>query len=131
MIIRTFELQEVDDQLERQELETLQEIDDHLDGQALDAHERYDIFDDEMMKRESSLNDNSLPEDWRQEYNKDETDFTGNKGTMPEGLKIKSILEEDTIRMENEDSRRMENEDPRRMVSGRASKGIDKKMKFL
>ena len=41
--IEEIDLNEVDEQLEKQEVETLQEIDEHLDGQAQD---RYDRFDD-------------------------------------------------------------------------------------
>ena len=83
--VEEIDLAEVDEQLEKQEMEALKEIDEHLDGQARDAQDRYDRFDDEMMERDNNLHDGSLPEGWNKTYNRDETDFTGNRGSVPEG----------------------------------------------
>ena len=56
--LETIDLQEVDEQLEEEERETLKEIDEHLEKQAKDAQERYDNFDDDMARVSSK---NLLP----------------------------------------------------------------------
>ena len=51
--LETIDLQEIDNQLDEEEKDTLKEIDDHLEKQAKDAQERYDNFDDDMARRSS------------------------------------------------------------------------------
>ena len=106
--IEEIDLEEIDRKLEEQESEQLREIDEHLDGQARDAQERYDSFDEEMMKMDNNLESDNLPEGWSQDYDCEQVDFTGNRGKIPDGLKIKPKNGGSSRKIESEDSSGME-----------------------
>ena len=67
------DLAEIDEQMDRLEVETLREIDEHLENQEKNAKEVYEQFDSHMFKRTVLSEDNNLPEGWNMKYNMNNT----------------------------------------------------------
>ena len=83
------DLAEIDEQMNKLEVETLKEIDEHLEDQEKNAQEVYDRFDTDMAKETIMDEQGNLPEGWNMKYNMHDK-FTKSK-EFPEALKIKTI----------------------------------------
>ena len=63
------DLAEIDEQMNKLEVETLKEIDEHLEDQEKNAQEVYDRFDTDMAKETIMDEQGNLPEGWNMKYN--------------------------------------------------------------
>ena len=69
MPMEEVDLAEIDEQMDKLEVETLKEIDEHLEDQEKNAQEVYDRFDTDMAKETIMDEQGNLPEGWNMKYN--------------------------------------------------------------